>query len=71
MINAFKDPAATQASGLRLAGQKYFCLRVTDRSIYLKWQVSFLSPFPLNLLRRVDGPPGPTTGITAPEEKLI
>jgi hypothetical protein len=39
VLNAFKNTAAAQASGLRLAGQKYFVLQVTDRSIYGKKQV--------------------------------
>ncbi|KAF5339754.1 hypothetical protein D9611_009134 [Ephemerocybe angulata] len=38
VINAFKDPAAVQASGLRLAGNKFFTLQANDRSIYLKKQ---------------------------------
>lgn len=43
VINAFVDPTSTQASGFRLAGQKYFTLQVNDRSIYGKKQVRFLS----------------------------
>ncbi|KAJ3534650.1 hypothetical protein NMY22_g6830 [Coprinellus aureogranulatus] len=39
IINAFKsDPSAVQASGLRLAGNKFFTLQANDRSIYLKKQ---------------------------------
>ncbi|EIM83781.1 profilin [Stereum hirsutum FP-91666 SS1] len=38
VINAFVDPTSTQASGFRLAGQKYFTLQVNDRSIYGKKQ---------------------------------
>lgn len=43
MINAFVDPTSTQASGFRLAGQKYFTLQVNDRSIYGKKQVRLLA----------------------------
>lgn len=39
VLNAFKDPSAVQASGLRLAGNKFFALQANDRSIYLKKQV--------------------------------
>lgn len=39
VLNAFKDPAAVQASGLRLAGNKFFTLQANERSIYLKKQV--------------------------------
>lgn len=35
-MNAFNNPAAAQASGIRLAGQKFFTLQATDRSIYGK-----------------------------------
>jgi len=35
-ISAWKDQAATQAHGVRLGGQKYFTLSVTDRSVYGK-----------------------------------
>ncbi|EPT04760.1 hypothetical protein FOMPIDRAFT_1021623 [Fomitopsis schrenkii] len=36
IVNAFNNPAAAQASGIRLAGQKFFTLQATDRSIYGK-----------------------------------
>ena len=39
VINAFKDKDAVQASGVRLAGQKYFTLSASDRSVYVKKQV--------------------------------
>jgi profilin len=35
-ISAWKDPTATQSGGVRLAGQKFFTLQVTDRSVYGK-----------------------------------
>ncbi len=35
-MNAFKDPTTTQASGIRLAGQKFFTLQANDRSVYGK-----------------------------------
>ncbi|MGW6691735.1 profilin [Streptomyces sp. NPDC054961] len=39
VIEGFKDLSRVQASGLKLAGQKFFCVRTTaDRSIYLKKQ---------------------------------
>ncbi|KAI0311913.1 profilin [Amylostereum chailletii] len=38
VVNAFKDPAAVQASGFRLAGQKFFALQANDRSVYGKKQ---------------------------------
>ena len=41
VINAFKDLSNVQASGLRLAGQKFFTIQTTpDRSVYLKKQAS-------------------------------
>jgi hypothetical protein len=57
VLNAFKNTAAAQASGLRLAGQKYFVLQVTDRSIYGKKQVR-LSPLrvsAIGLMARAGG----------------
>jgi hypothetical protein len=42
VINAYKDVSKVQASGLRLAGQKFFCLTVDPRSIYLKKGVRLL-----------------------------
>ncbi|KAL1671609.1 profilin [Schizophyllum commune] len=36
ILAAFGDAASVQANGLRLAGEKYFTLQVTDRSVYLK-----------------------------------
>ena len=36
IVNAFNDPAAAQASGIRLAGQKFFTLQANERSIYGK-----------------------------------
>ncbi|KAG8934975.1 profilin, required for normal timing of actin polymerization in response to thermal stress [Tulasnella sp. 419] len=36
IIKAFDDTATTQATGVRIAGQKYFTLSVNDRSIYGK-----------------------------------
>jgi VIT1/CCC1 family predicted Fe2+/Mn2+ transporter len=33
---AFKDPASVQATGLKLAGVKFFITRVDDQSIYGK-----------------------------------
>ncbi|KAL9940318.1 hypothetical protein V8E36_001023 [Tilletia maclaganii] len=36
LIHGFSDPSAVQASGLRLAGKKYFTLQVNDRSYYGK-----------------------------------
>ncbi|KZT18406.1 profilin [Neolentinus lepideus HHB14362 ss-1] len=36
IVKAFSNPAATQTSGVRLAGQKFFTLQVNDRSIYGK-----------------------------------
>ncbi|KAJ2923341.1 hypothetical protein H1R20_g3995, partial [Candolleomyces eurysporus] len=38
VINAYKDLSAVQASGLRLAGQKYFTIQANERSIYVKKQ---------------------------------
>jgi len=38
IVNAFANADQVQASGIRLAGQKFFTLRITDRSIYLKKQ---------------------------------
>ncbi|KAF9781332.1 profilin [Thelephora terrestris] len=38
VINAFKNPESAQSSGVRLAGQKFFTLSVSDRSIYCKKQ---------------------------------
>ena len=45
MINAYKDLSKVQASGLRLAGQKFFCLNADPRSIYLKKGVRMLFIF--------------------------
>ena len=36
VTGAFSNPGQTQASGVRLAGQKYFTLSIDDRSIYGK-----------------------------------
>ncbi|KAI0338426.1 profilin [Trametopsis cervina] len=36
ILTAHKDPGAVQASGIRLAGQKYFTLQANERSIYGK-----------------------------------
>lgn len=35
-MNAFNNPGSAQASGIRLAGQKFFTLQANDRSIYGK-----------------------------------
>jgi len=35
-INAFEKPEATQANGIRLAGQKFFTLSANQRSVYGK-----------------------------------
>lgn len=35
IIDGYKHPEHIQASGLRLAGQKFFTLQVVERSIYL------------------------------------
>jgi profilin len=39
VINAFKNPEQTQASGLRLVGEKYFAISVNDSIIQLKKSV--------------------------------
>ncbi|KAA1472744.1 profilin [Dentipellis sp. KUC8613] len=36
VLNVFNDPTSAQANGVRLAGQKFFTLRVNDRSYYGK-----------------------------------
>ncbi|KAH7890520.1 profilin, partial [Phlebopus sp. FC_14] len=36
ILNAHKNLEATQATGIRLAGQKFFTLQANDRSIYGK-----------------------------------
>jgi len=36
VISAWKDRDNTQAHGIRLSGQKYFTLSVSDRSVYGK-----------------------------------
>jgi len=36
IIDAFTNLDDVQASGLRLAGQKFFCLQANDKSVYLK-----------------------------------
>ncbi|KZT02849.1 profilin [Laetiporus sulphureus 93-53] len=36
IVAAFNNPAAAQANGIRLAGQKFFTLQANDRSIYGK-----------------------------------
>ncbi|CAF3811333.1 unnamed protein product [Adineta steineri] len=36
IVNFFKDPSGTSASGMTIAGKKYFTLRADDRSIYGK-----------------------------------
>ncbi|OSX62169.1 hypothetical protein POSPLADRAFT_1039961 [Postia placenta MAD-698-R-SB12] len=38
IVAAFANPAQAQASGVRLAGQKFFVLQANDRSIYGKKQ---------------------------------
>ncbi|MEV0379731.1 profilin [Nonomuraea sp. NPDC050643] len=35
VIDGYKRPEKLQASGLRLAGQKFFTLQVVERSVYL------------------------------------
>ena len=42
VVAAFNSPAAAQASGIRLAGQKFFTLQANDRSIYGKKAVRLL-----------------------------
>lgn len=42
IVRGFSDPSELQASGLHVQGQKYFCIKADDRSIYGK-QVSFFS----------------------------
>ncbi|TFY81802.1 hypothetical protein EWM64_g2209 [Hericium alpestre] len=37
-VNAFSNPGAIQASGVRLAGRKFFVLQANERSIYGKQQ---------------------------------
>lgn len=45
-ISAFADPAKTQAGGIRLCGQKYFTISVSDRSVYGKQKVrARLAPY--------------------------
>lgn len=39
IVNAFNSPGAAQASGIHLAGQKFFTLQANERSIYGKKQV--------------------------------
>lgn len=39
LVQAFQDPSAAQASGVHVAGQKYFTLQANPRSIYGKKQV--------------------------------
>lgn len=36
IVSAFNNPETTQASGIRLAGQKFFTLQCNARSIYGK-----------------------------------
>jgi hypothetical protein len=43
IIASFSDKTKTQANGLRLAGQKFFTLQVSDRNVYLKKGVWFKS----------------------------
>ncbi|KAH8103298.1 profilin [Cristinia sonorae] len=38
IVHAFANADATLASGIRLAGQKFFTLQVNERSIYFKKQ---------------------------------
>ncbi|GAA6025626.1 hypothetical protein JCM11491_007149 [Sporobolomyces phaffii] len=38
LAQAFTDPATAQASGVRAAGQKFFCIGANDRSVYGKKQ---------------------------------
>lgn len=51
IVAAFANPAQAQASGVRLAGQKFFVLQANDRSIYGKKQVC--SPDQIEVLFRV------------------
>lgn len=44
IIAAFKNPGNTQASGVRLAGRKFFTLNANDRSIYGKAAVRIHLP---------------------------
>jgi profilin len=36
VVEAFKNPAAAQANGVKLGGTKFFVLQANDRSIYGK-----------------------------------
>ncbi|KAK7056995.1 profilin, required for normal timing of actin polymerization in response to thermal stress [Paramarasmius palmivorus] len=36
IVDGFNNPAQVQASGLRIAGEKYFTLQATPQNIYLK-----------------------------------
>ncbi|KAI0916192.1 hypothetical protein AcW1_009968 [Taiwanofungus camphoratus] len=36
IVASFNDPSSAQASGIRLAGQKFFTLQANERSIYGK-----------------------------------
>lgn len=36
IVTGFENPSSLQASGVRLAGQKFFTLQANDRSIYGK-----------------------------------
>ena len=45
-LSAFNDAGRTQASGIRLAGQKYFTLQANERSVYGKKGVRDLLPRP-------------------------
>lgn len=36
IVGAYSDPSELQASGLRIEGQKYFLLKVDERSVYGK-----------------------------------
>lgn len=46
IVASFSDKTKTQANGLRVAGQKFFTLQVSDRSVYLKKGVWFKSTCP-------------------------
>ncbi|GAA5843324.1 hypothetical protein JCM3766R1_003665 [Sporobolomyces carnicolor] len=38
IVKTFSNPEGAQASGIRAAGQKFFCLSANDRSVYGKKQ---------------------------------
>lgn len=53
-MNAFNNPGSAQATGIRLAGQKFFTLQANDRSIYGKKAVRPLAPRALCAIARSD-----------------